>query len=137
MSSSYGHSYMYRHWRRSKTVADLRDEMEEQSAREGQMVSIIEYSVEKKPRNSYPHKIISPPVPSRCCQARMNRIGATQVEGDNKFYYKRCSRCGFTVREFVSAIDIDRLSSLGVSASDRTERWLDQIQREVQSDIAA
>lgn len=137
MNSISRHSNMYSHWRRSKAVADLRGGTKEESAQEGQIASIIEYSAEKKARNSYPHKIISPPVPSRCCQARMNRIGATQVEGDNKFYYKRCSRCGFTVREFVSAIDIDRLSSLGVSASDRTERWLDQIQREVQSDIAA
>lgn len=137
MSSLHRHSYGYRHWRLSKTVADPRGEMEEQSAREGQMVSIIEYSTEKKARNSYPHKIISPPIPSRCCQARMNRVGSIQAEGDNKFYYKRCSRCGFTVREFVSTTDIDHVPSLGVSASDRTERWIDQIQREVQSDIAA
>lgn len=101
------------------------------------MVSIIEYSAEKKARNSYPHKIISPLIPSRCCQARMNRIGAIQVEGDNKFYYKRCSRCGFTVREFVSTIDIDRLPSVGTSDWDRTESWLDRIQREAQVDIAA
>jgi hypothetical protein len=101
------------------------------------MVTIIEYSAEKKARNSYPCKIISPPIPGRCCLARMNRIGAMQVEGDSKFYYKRCSRCGFAVREFVSFIDVDRLPSAGVSDWDRTERWLDRIQRDVQGEIAA
>ncbi|HWQ68934.1 MAG TPA: hypothetical protein VN494_03095 [Patescibacteria group bacterium] len=137
MSNSYHHSYAFRHYGRSDAVSDPRGGMEEQLPQGDQIVSIIEYSSEKKARNSYPHKIISPPTPSRCCQARMNRIGAIQAEGDNKFYYKRCSHCGFTVREFVSTIDIDQVPSLGVSASDRTERWLDQIQREVQSDIAA
>jgi hypothetical protein len=101
------------------------------------MVTIIEYSAEKKARNSYPYKIISPPIPGRCCQARMNRIGAMQADGDNKFYYKRCSRCGFTVREFVPTTDIDRVPGVGVSGWDRTEIWLDRIQREAQADIAA
>lgn len=137
MNSAYRHSNMYGHWRRSKAVADLRGGMKEQSPRDDQIVSIIEYSTEKKARNSYPHKIISPPGPSRCCQARMSRIGTMQADGDNKFYYKRCSRCGFTVREFVSAIDFDRLPGAGISDWDHTERWLDRIQRDVQTDIAA
>lgn len=137
MNSISRHSNMYSHWRRSKAVADLRGGTKEESAQEGQIASIIEYSAEKKARNSYPHKIISPPGPSRCCQARMSRIGAVQAEGDNKFYYKRCSRCGFTVREFVSTIDIDRLPSAGVSDWDRTDIWLDRIQREAEADIAA
>ena len=102
------------------------------------MVSIIEYSKEKKARNSYPHRIISPPIPSRCCQDRMNRIGHVQVEDNGKFYYKRCSHCGFTVREFMSAIDIERLLSIDVSAwGDRTESWLDRIQHEVETERAA
>jgi hypothetical protein len=137
MSSSYRHSSMFRHWGRSKAVADPRGGIKEEVAQEGQVVTIIEYSAAKKARNSYPYKIISPPIPGRCCQARMNRIGAMQVEGDNKFYYKRCSRCGFTVREFVSAIDVDRLPSTGVPDWDGTERWLDRIQRDVQDEIAA
>lgn len=91
----------------------------------------------KKARNSYPHKIISPPIPSQCCLARMNRIGQMQVEGDRKFYYKRCSRCGFTVREFMSAIDMERLLSLGVSDWDHAESWLDRIQHEVEVGRAA
>lgn len=67
----------------------------------------------------------------------MSRIGTLQADGDEKFYYKRCSRCGFTVREFVSATDIDRLLGAGVSDWDHTERWLDRIQRDAQADIAA
>lgn len=137
MSNSYHHSYTFRHYRRSKAVSDPRGGMKEQEAPGSQIVSIIEYSTGKKARNSYPHKIISPPIPSQCCLARMNRIGQMQVEGDRKFYYKRCSRCGFTVREFMSAIDMERLLSLGVSDWDHAESWLDRIQHEVEVGRAA
>lgn len=138
MSNSYHHSYAFRRDRRSKVVSDLRGGMKEQLPQGGQMVSIIEYSAEKKARSSYPFKIISPPIPSQCCLARMDRIGQVQVEGDTRFYYKRCSRCGFTVREFMSAIDIERLLSMDVSAwGDRTETWLDRIQHEVEAERAA
>lgn len=101
------------------------------------MVTIVEYSAGKKARNSYPHKIISPPSSSQCCLIHMTRIGKVQAEGEKKFYYKRCSRCGFTVRDFMSAIDIERLLKLGVSDWDRTGSWLDRIQREVRAEIAA
>ncbi|PWB81235.1 MAG: hypothetical protein C3F08_02460 [Candidatus Methylomirabilota bacterium] len=137
MNSAHRHSNMYGQWRRNKAVADLRGGVKEQSPRDDRAVSIIEYSAEKKARNSYPHKIISPPAPGRCCQTHMNRIGTMQADGDDKFFYKRCVRCGFTVREFVSAIDIDRLLGAGVSDWDHTERWLDRIQRDAQTDIAA
>ncbi len=135
MRNSNHHSYTFRHYGRSKAVSDPRGRMEEQLPQGGQTVSIIEYSAEKKARNSYPHRIISPPIPSQCCLARMNRIGQVQVEDDRKFYYKRCSRCGFTVREFMSAIG---LLSMDVSAwGDRTEAWLDRIQHEVEAEMAA
>lgn len=138
MRNSNHHSYIVRHYGQSKAVSDLRGGVKEQLSQGGQMVSIIEYSVEKKARNSYPHRIISPPIPSQCCQARMNRIGQVQVEDNGKFYYKRCSRCGFTVREFMSAIDIERLLGMDVAAwGDRTESWLDRIQHEVETERAA
>ena len=138
MRNSNHHSYIVRHYGRSKVVSDPRGGMKEQLPQGGQMVSIIEYSEEKKARNSYPHRIISPLIPSQCCLARMNRIGQVQVEDDRKFYYKRCSRCGFTVREFMSALDIERLLSLDVSAwGDRTETWLGRIQHEVEAERAA
>ncbi|MCZ7626380.1 MAG: hypothetical protein C3F12_14295 [Candidatus Methylomirabilota bacterium] len=137
MNSSYRHANLYGHWRRNKAGVDPQGELQAEAAHGGQTVSIIEYSAEKKARNSYPYKIVSPPGPSRCCQARMNRIGAVQTDGDHNFYYKRCSRCGFTVREFVSPIDIDRLVSAGGSDWDHTERWLDRIQRDAEADMAA
>ena len=101
------------------------------------MVTIVEYSAEKKARNNYPHKIISPLIPSQCCLSRMNRIGQVQVEDGKKFYYKRCSRCGFTVREFIPVMNIERLLSLGASDWDHTETWLDRIQHEVEAEKAA
>ncbi|GEM_PF-2042056 len=138
MRNSNHHSYIVRHYRLSKAVSDLRGGVKEQLSQGGQMVSIIEYSEEKKARNSYPHRIISPPIPSQCCLARMNRIGQVQVEDNGKFYYKRCSHCGFTVREFMSAIDIERLLGMDVSDwGDRTESWLDRIQHEVETERAA
>lgn len=138
MSGAYSHSYTFRHHGRSEAVSDLlRGGMTEQSAQGHQVVSIIEYSTEKKARNSYPYKIVSPPGASRCCLARMDRIGQVQTDGDHQFYYKRCSRCGFTVREFMSAIDIERLLSVGVSDWDHTDTWLDRIQHEVETERAA
>jgi hypothetical protein len=131
------HPYAFRHYRRDRAVSEPRDGIEDQPVQGGQIVSIIEYSTEKKARSSYPFKIVSPPLPSRCCATRMSRIGQAQVDGDRKFYYKRCSRCGFTVREFMSAIDIERLLSVGVSDWDRTETWLDRIQHEVEAEKAA
>ena len=130
-------SNVYHHWGRSKVVSDPRGGMKEQSAQGSQMVTIVEYSAEKKARSSYPYKIISPLIPSQCCLSRMNRIGQVQVEGDKKFYYKRCSRCGFTVREFIPAMDIERLLNLGVSDWDHTETWLDRVQHEVEAEKAA
>ena len=138
MNNLNRHLHTFRHYGRSESVSDPRGGVQEQLPQGGQMVSIIEYSSEKKARNSYPHRIISPPIPSRCCQARMKRIGQVQVEDSGTFYYKRCSHCGFTVREFISAIDIERLLSMDVSAwGDRTESWLDQIQHEVETERAA
>lgn len=59
MSDPYYHSYAYCQWRRDKTGFDPRSERKE-SAQEGTLLTIIEYSTEKKPWSSYPHKIISP-----------------------------------------------------------------------------
>jgi len=61
-------------------------------------LTIVEYSVEKAPRNDYPRKLISPPAPKRCCQKHMEQIGGLHKDGSWRFYYKRCTKCGFTVR---------------------------------------
>ncbi len=101
------------------------------------MATIVEYSAEKSARNGYPRKIISPSFSGPCCLTHMRRIGEVQVEGGGqRFYYKRCARCGFTVREFVFKIELDRLLALQVSDWDRARNWIDRIQREAQNDPA-
>ncbi len=71
------------------------------------MKTIVQYDGKRRPINRYPKTIISPPSPSRCCLTEMRRIGEVQVgEEDLSFFYKRCSICGYTVREFLSK-DLD------------------------------
>ena len=83
------------------------------------MPTIVDYSAEKSARNRYPEKIVSPPFPSECCLTQMKRIGVKQVEETGwYFFYKRCTRCGFTVRELISSVEMYRLlpwiSSAGI-----------------------
>jgi hypothetical protein len=101
------------------------------------MATIVKYSTDHAARNNYPHKIISPPFPSRCYGGRMARMGALQGEDERKFYYRRCETCGFTVREFPLAFGIKGGESLVISASDPTWRWIQRIQREVNAEYAA
>ena len=109
-----------------------------ESVSDGQMATIVEYSAEKPARNGYPKKIISPPLPSQCCLTHMKRIGEMQVEGNgHRFYYKRCTRCGFTVREFVFNIGLDRLRAPELAEWNRAASWIDLLRREAQADIAA
>lgn len=76
------------------------------------MKTIVQYDGKRRPLNRYPKRIISPPSPSRCCLTEMRRIGEAQVgEGDLPFFYKRCSICGYTVREFLSK-GLDDFSTL-------------------------
>jgi len=82
---------------------------------------IVDYSAKRPARDRYPKKIISPPFPRECCLTQMQRIGGRQVEENSRrwyFFYKRCTRCGFTVREFMSSVEMYRLlpwiSSAGI-----------------------
>lgn len=45
--------------------------------------------------------LVSPTRPRPCCGTRMERMGAIHEEGGKRFFYRRCSRCGFTVRHFL------------------------------------
>lgn len=101
------------------------------------MATIVEYSYDRPIRNSYPRMIVSPPFPSPCCQSRMVRIGDVQEEGNGKFYYRRCTSCGFTVREFLPAFHLDGVLSQGVSDWDRMPHWMERIQRRDSSELAA
>jgi hypothetical protein len=65
------------------------------------MQSIVEYTDQKKPRNQFPKRIVSPLRSSPCCFTEMEEVGAPQ-EGDRWiFQYKRCRSCGFAVRVIV------------------------------------
>ena len=62
------------------------------------MATIIEYTDQKRPANSYPKRIISPLTPRSCCYSKMEQIGVEQHEEGWSFIYKRCKKCGFAVR---------------------------------------
>jgi hypothetical protein len=64
------------------------------------MHSIIEYRDDRKPRNEYPTRIVSPTHPSPCCTHKMVSLGQGAVEGGWRYQYKRCRACGYSVRNF-------------------------------------
>jgi len=68
--------------------------------------NIIQYSDGESPKNDYPRRIVSPPVPSSCC-TDTNRISVgsvREVEGF-KFCYKICQECGHAVKYFFPATE--------------------------------
>ena len=62
------------------------------------MSTIVEYTSEHPPENRYPDRIVSPPRPGACCAREAVLLGAPELEGRSLYQYKRCRRCGFTVR---------------------------------------
>jgi hypothetical protein len=64
------------------------------------MDTIIEYRTDESPHNDYPRRIVSPPAPSACCLGQMAQVGPGGIDARWRFYYKRCSVCGYTVRCF-------------------------------------
>lgn len=64
------------------------------------MATIVEYSSQRKAINAYPAKIVSPPVPSACCEFSSDQVGGVQEESGWRFVYHRCGVCGYTVRRF-------------------------------------
>lgn len=73
------------------------------------MASIVEYTDHKSPRNEYPTRIISPVRSGPCCFSAMEDLGGTEQEERWVFRYKRCQRCGFTVRVIVRELVDERL----------------------------
>ena len=61
------------------------------------MATIVKYTDQKRPKNLYPARIISPPRSGPCCFSDMEEIGEPQEEGRKVFQYKRCTKCGFAV----------------------------------------
>jgi hypothetical protein len=68
------------------------------------MPTIVEYTSQKRPRNLYPERIISPPRSGPCCFTDMQEIGEPQEEGRWVYQYKRCRKCGFAVRVILREI---------------------------------
>jgi len=64
------------------------------------VATIVEYSSQRKAINAYPAKIVSPPVPSACCEFSSDQVGGVQEESGWRFVYHRCGVCGYTVRRF-------------------------------------
>ncbi len=65
------------------------------------MPTIIEYTDTKRPRNQFPERIVSPMRSGLCCFSDMEVLGEPQEEGRWIYVYKRCRRCGFTVRSIL------------------------------------
>ena len=62
------------------------------------MATIVEYTDRKTPQNGYPRHIVSPSRSGPCCFSDMEELGAAEQEERWMVQYKRCRRCGFTVR---------------------------------------
>lgn len=68
------------------------------------MATIVEYTDRKAPKNQYPQRIISPSKSGPCCFTDMEEIGRAKEEGRWVYQYKRCKKCGFTVRVILREI---------------------------------
>ncbi len=68
------------------------------------MATIVEYTDQKRPKNLYPERIISPLRSGPCCFSDMEEIGRPQEDSRWVFQYKRCKKCGFTVRVILREI---------------------------------
>ena len=68
------------------------------------MATIVEYTDQKRPRNLYPERIISPVRSGPCCFSDMEEVGEPQEDSRWVFQYKRCKKCGFAVRVILREI---------------------------------
>jgi len=68
------------------------------------IATIVEYTDQKRPKNQYPERIISPVRSGPCCFSDMEEIGKSQEDSRWVFQYKRCKKCGFTVRVILREI---------------------------------
>jgi hypothetical protein len=62
------------------------------------MPTIVEYTDTKTPQNLYPKRIISPTRSGPCCFTDMEGVGPVKRDGLWEYQFRRCQRCGFTVR---------------------------------------
>lgn len=88
------------------------------------MATIVEYTTEKRARNAYPKRIVSPPSPSSCCATQMEQVGEVEREDSWSYVYKRCKTCGFTVRHFLPVPRLGDPGSLPGQERGQAERWV-------------
>lgn len=66
------------------------------------MGTIVLYRDGDTPTNDYPDRIVSPTRPGSCCLSSMAALGPPWIEGRASLQYRRCARCGFTVRKVLA-----------------------------------
>ncbi len=62
------------------------------------MATIVRYTDRERPKNQYPTEIISPSRSGPCCFSDMEDVGGPHRDHRWLYGYKRCRKCGFTVR---------------------------------------
>ena len=75
------------------------------------METIVEYTDQKPAENRYPARIVSPPNSSACCFTDMKPIGRPERGSRWEFEYRRCAKCGFTVRVILREIPDSALAA--------------------------
>lgn len=93
----------------SRTILQGRRDRRGRSSHHGEaaeqtMATIVEYTDQKRPRNLYPERIISPVRSGPCCFSDMEEVGKPQENNRWVFQYKRCKKCGFAVRVILREI---------------------------------
>lgn len=87
------------------------------------MPSIVQYTDRKAAENHYPARIVSPSRPSACCFVEMEELGEEHREDRWVYRYRRCARCGYTVRLVVRQLPdmelIDKLRKVMATALTR------------------
>lgn len=68
------------------------------------MPTIVTYTDREPASNRYPQQIVSPSRPKSCCFTDMEELGFAHREDRWEFQYRRCRRCGFTVRALLREI---------------------------------
>ncbi len=71
--------------------------------------SIVQYTDGAVPSNEYPVRIVSPSRAAACCATSMVNVGDPEEENGGLFQYRRCPRCGFTVRRILREIPDEAL----------------------------
>ena len=71
--------------------------------------SIVRYTDGAVPSNEYPARIVSPLRPAACCALSMVNVGDPEEENGWLFQYRRCPRCGFTVRRILREVPDEEL----------------------------